>query len=94
MHIRSADLASRVGGDEFANLLGGLGDKEQLHERARIISKSLCEPFTVPGVHGSIDVNTGGAMSPRDGSNEQGLLGAADQNMHRAKQAGQRYLIT
>lgn len=92
MHIRSADLAARVGGDEFAIVLGGLADKEQLHERARIIIESLCEPFTVLGVHGSIDVNIGGAMSPQDGINEQELLEVADQNMYRAKRAGQRYL--
>lgn len=89
--IRLEDLAARIGGDEFVVLLDGLADVRRLDERARKIGDSLCQPFAVLGVDGSISVNIGGALSPRDGRDEEALLAVADGNMYRAKRAGRRY---
>lgn len=92
-HVRSGDLAARVGGDEFVVLLDGLKEVGHLQECARTIGESVCEPFRVLEVDGSIEVNIGGALSPQDGRSEQELLAVADSNMYQAKQSGQRYFM-
>lgn len=90
--IRLEDMAARIGGDEFVILLDGLADEQHLDERAVRIGQNLCQPFTLLGVNGAIKVNIGGALSPRDGSEESALLAVADRNMYRAKQSGRQYI--
>jgi diguanylate cyclase (GGDEF)-like protein/PAS domain S-box-containing protein len=89
--VRSDDLAARIGGDEFVMVLAGLADPQLLRQRAESVAETLCRPFNVLNVRGTISVNIGGALSPRDGSTEAELLAHADNNMYRAKQSGQRY---
>ena len=93
MQIRSGDLAARVGGDEFVVLLDGLTEAQRLQDSAISIGESLCQPFSILGIQGAIDVSIGGALSPRDGAREEELLAVADSNMYRAKQSGERYYI-
>ena len=62
MQIRKADLAAQIGGDGFVTLLGGLDDKRRMDECARTVGESLCAPFNVLGVQGSIEVSIRGAL--------------------------------
>ena len=89
--IRSGDLAVRLGGDEFVVILDGLVAIELLEQRAARIARSLTRLFHIGDLSSVVGVSIGGAMHPRDGKTEEGLLKAADQNMYRAKQAGVDY---
>ncbi len=85
--IRSADLAARIGGDEFVVMLDALDNIELLEQRAASIARSLTRPFHISDLSSSIGVSIGGAMHPQDGATEDELLKVADQNMYRAKQS-------
>ena len=89
--IRSGDLAVRLGGDEFVVIFDGLVAIELLEQRAARIARSLTRLFHIGDLSSVVGVSIGGAMHPRDGKTEEGLLKAADQNMYRAKQAGVDY---
>jgi diguanylate cyclase (GGDEF)-like protein/PAS domain S-box-containing protein len=93
VQVRARDLAVRLGGDEFVILLDALSDPRLVEARAAAIADSLCRPFHVDSVSGTIGVNIGGAIFPRDGRTAEELLGAADRNMYRAKHSGQSYQI-
>ena len=90
--LRRQDLAARIGGDEFALVIDGITDAEVLAVRAEALAAALCRPMRIGGVVGSVGVNVGGALYPRDGTDEQGLLAVADAAMYRAKRAGLRYV--
>jgi diguanylate cyclase (GGDEF)-like protein/PAS domain S-box-containing protein len=91
--VRRADLAARLGGDEFVLMFDGLVDIKLLKQRAAAVATSVARPFRIGGLSGSVEVNIGGAMFPRDGSSEVELLKVADQHMYRAKQADVAYYI-
>ena len=91
--VRRADLAARLGGDEFVLMFDGLVDIKLLKQRAAAVATSVARPFRIGGLSGSVEVNIGGAMFPRDGSSEVELLKVADQHMYRAKQTDVAYYI-
>jgi diguanylate cyclase (GGDEF)-like protein/PAS domain S-box-containing protein len=90
-HVRSNDLAVRLGGDEFLLFLDGLDDTEILEQRAAAVADSVTRPFHIGDLSSVVGVNIGGAIFPRDGGSERELIKVADQNMYQAKQAGIPY---
>jgi diguanylate cyclase (GGDEF)-like protein/PAS domain S-box-containing protein len=91
--VRNADLAVRMGGDEFVVLLDGTADAPQLQARASSIAASLARPFRVDDTSNALGVNIGGAISPQHGRDERTLLAAADRAMYEAKQARELYRL-
>lgn len=91
--VRRADLAARLGGDEFVLMFDGLMDTKYLKQRAAAVAATVAQPFRIGGLTGSVEVNIGGAMFPRDGNSEAELLKVADQRMYRAKQIDVSYYL-
>ncbi len=84
--LRTEDLLARIGGEEFAVLLPGLGRTDALRTARRLIDaiaaagqpESLPEPLTV-----SI-----GVSSVRAGDQIEDLMARADEDMYEAKRRG------
>ncbi len=91
--VRAQDLAARLGGDEFLLVFDELQNSDTLMQRAAAVAEGVTRDFTVGKLVGSIGVNIGGALFPRDGSSEEDLLRVADRNMYLAKQSGRAYHI-
>jgi diguanylate cyclase (GGDEF)-like protein/PAS domain S-box-containing protein len=91
--VRADDLAVRIGGDEFAVLLDGVASAAQLEPRAAALADGIAQPFRVSDVSGTVGVNVGGALFPRDGRSEDDLLLAANLAMYRAKRSNRAFWI-
>jgi diguanylate cyclase (GGDEF)-like protein/PAS domain S-box-containing protein len=91
--VRAQDMAVRFGGDEFVILIDLISDPQLLAARAAAIVESIEQPFRIENVSGSVGVNIGGALYPRDGNTDEELLAVADRNMYRAKRLQQPYCI-
>jgi diguanylate cyclase (GGDEF)-like protein/putative nucleotidyltransferase with HDIG domain len=84
--LRSVDLVSRVGGEEFAVVLPHVGEREALVTAERLrraVSASLHTPDGRP-----LSASFGIAAYPQHGSDPEVLLDHADQAMYAAKHLG------
>ena len=81
-----ADVAARVGGDEFVLSLDGVTAPSQLAARAHEVVASVSGPLQIEGSDVWVGANAGGALFPGDGETEAALLDAADRNMYLAKE--------
>ena len=87
-HVRSDDIAARIGGEEFAVLLpeGGTDSAVAFAERLRqAIAATIFSPGGVPR---QITVSVGVAPLEEPGGNRSRLLAAADAALYRAKHEG------
>lgn len=91
--LRSEDLVSRIGGDEFVILLTGL--PVNLREREKgtklIIDRMkymLTEGWSINGVHFSPTASIGVAYYPEHGSSLDELMDKGDQALYEAKKFG------
>jgi diguanylate cyclase (GGDEF)-like protein len=86
--VRQGDVIARLGEDQFAVFLMGVGDQETAEEIARRIARKLHEP--VPFRDEALKlVTTFGAVVVRDGPwSAGGLLRAADAALARAREEG------
>jgi two-component system cell cycle response regulator len=82
--IRSVDLGTRFGGDEFVILLPEAG-----LEAARLVGKRICEKITSTPFRGEqLSVSAGVAQWMREYTSSEHFLRAVDQAMYQAKRAG------
>jgi diguanylate cyclase (GGDEF)-like protein len=84
--LRRGDTAARIGGDEFAILLGDIGHPERAPRVAERVIAALREPFTVLGREVFVSASIGIAYGQADA---QDLLRNADVAMYRAKRSGE-----
>jgi diguanylate cyclase (GGDEF)-like protein/PAS domain S-box-containing protein len=87
-YLRQNDSLARMGGDEFVLLLPALNGSHSAARVAQRILKALSQPFDVDGheLYGSASI--GISVYPRDGTDVEMLMRAADSAMHHAKQQG------
>jgi diguanylate cyclase (GGDEF)-like protein len=84
--LRRGDTAARIGGDEFAILLGDIGNPDRAPRAAERVIAALSEPFTVLGREVFVSASIGIAYGQGDA---QDLLRNADVAMYRAKRSGE-----
>ena len=86
--VRQGDTVARISGDEFAVIVGDLARADDAALIAQKIIDRLGEAFVIRGKEVFVTASIGISTFPADGDNAEGLLGAADAAMYRAKQAG------
>lgn len=90
--VRSEDTVARMGGDEFAVILGGMGNRAQLLSAATKIATKICrtleQPFCVRGQEVVSGASIGIACYPMDGRESETLLQHADSALAEARAAG------
>ncbi len=86
--VRSTDLVSRLGGDEFTIVIS---DLSQAYIVGRIVDKilySISQPYLFQSNSASISTSIGIAIFPDDAVDAEKLLKNADQAMYVAKERG------
>lgn len=86
--IRSCDLLSRFGGDEFVLLLFEFEGVEGIHELLQRLIGVLDHGFMLDGDSYQVTASFGISLFPEDGITAADLMGNADAAMYRAKEKG------
>ena len=86
--VRDSDTVARMGGDEFTVILTEVTDTASVERVAHNINVALSAPFLLNADVAHVSACVGIALCPRDGSEPEKLLKAADQAMYAAKAAG------
>jgi diguanylate cyclase (GGDEF)-like protein/PAS domain S-box-containing protein len=86
--LRAHDVPARIGGDEFAVLLDGVGSQEEVEAVADRIVSVLDEPHTVQGSEVLARASIGIAVPEADEHDVDALLRNADTSMYTVKRAG------
>jgi EAL domain-containing protein (putative c-di-GMP-specific phosphodiesterase class I) len=79
---------ARVGGDEFALLIPGMGRMEQAEEKALKVMDAVKRPLPVEGRDVFLTATVGISLFPRDGSDGETLLKNATAAIYAAKETG------
>lgn len=88
-HIRKGDLATRIGGDEFAIMLMETGTEGAVSVAEKLGAALRATSFESPnGKRFHITTSIGVVVYPRDARTEHDLLAGVDIAMYRAKELG------
>ena len=87
-----AGSAARIGGDEFAVLLGGGAGLDAVRKAAARIVERLDQPYRLADRATPITASIGVARCPYDDVTVSGLINCADAAMHAAKSSGKNKL--
>jgi len=86
--VGEADTVARMGSDEFAAILTGIGNPDDAGLLAEKIAAAIALPHAVAGQHIVLDVRIGIALAPNDGNEPELLLGNAHLALQNAKTEG------
>ena len=83
--VRAEDMVGRMGGDEFACLLGGLATRELLTQMACKLFDAVSAPIQIDDLNITVRPSIGVASCLAGGTSADALLKCADAAMYRAK---------
>lgn len=86
--LRSEDTAARIGGDEFALLIGELNTSGQCEYVLKRILDALATPYVIDDTEVRVTASIGATLFPADSVDPDQLLRHADHAMYTAKLAG------
>jgi diguanylate cyclase (GGDEF)-like protein/PAS domain S-box-containing protein len=86
--VRDSDTVARLGGDEFVVLSRDAADPAAAGVVAEKVLDVLRSPFDVGPAMVTVGASIGVSQAPRDGTDVESLLNAADAAMYDAKRAG------
>ena len=86
-NIREADMAARMGGDEFVVLLDGVHDADDIYRLTEQISRAIAQPMQWQGRELSVSCSLGVAIYPQAGEHLDELMSKADSAMFYKKAA-------
>ncbi len=85
---RRQDVVGRIGGDEFALLIGDIEGAQEVDPIMERVLACVREPIDIGAGHASLTASVGVALSPSDGHDAATLLHNADVAMYHAKGSG------
>ena len=83
--LRGVDTVARIGADEFAVVLHGVGSRDDTEVVAGNLRKTLAAPTVISGVPLAVEVSIGAALWPDHGGTADALVRCAESAMQRAK---------
>ncbi len=86
--LRSSDIVSRLGGDEFTVVLPGIPQADYAAKIAEKILENLSQVYVLEGHEVFVTVSIGISIYPLNGEDEETLIKNADTAMYSAKQLG------
>lgn len=86
--VRESDTVARMGGDEFAIILGDVNDADDARLVAQKIINSLSTPLSLDGKECHVGASIGISLYPQDGESSESMLTNADSAMYSAKSKG------
>jgi diguanylate cyclase (GGDEF)-like protein/PAS domain S-box-containing protein len=86
--VRQSDIVSRLSGDEFAVILGQIGDISNAVFIAQKILLDCSHPFYLAGNEIKAGISIGISLYPENGADAEALLKNADEAMYLAKNSG------
>ncbi|HSW69878.1 MAG TPA: EAL domain-containing protein [Gammaproteobacteria bacterium] len=87
-NIRTSDVVSRIGGDEFVLIFNELNEVEKISNIVQKILAHLMQPITLKGHEIYVTTSLGISVYPYDGRDVQTLMKNADLALYRAKELG------
>jgi diguanylate cyclase (GGDEF)-like protein len=91
---RTEDIVGRIGGEEFAVILGGGSSRTAIAETADRLRREVSR-WEIAGVDPPLKVTVSGGYSlyPDDGTSWDELFARADERLYRAKQSGRDRVV-
>ncbi|HEX7262809.1 MAG TPA: sensor domain-containing diguanylate cyclase [Candidatus Dormibacteraeota bacterium] len=86
--LRATDTVARIGGDEFAWILPGIGSLNAAARKVRALLRAMPRRYSVGGKRIEIGISAGLALFPDDGDTVDALMRGADVALYRAKRQG------
>ncbi|MFL9912440.1 putative bifunctional diguanylate cyclase/phosphodiesterase [Paraburkholderia sp. RL17-337-BIB-A] len=91
--VRSTDVVSRIGGDEFAVLAVDDADRTGSRHTAERITSMLARPFELSGGNVLVTASVGFSRFPDDATDVASLVSSADIALYAAKNSGKNLAV-
>lgn len=91
--VQSSDTLAKMDSDEFAILLQGIAEVDNIIDVVKKIQSIFIEPFAIEGLQLEIQANIGIAVFPEHGKNGDTIIQRANAALYAAKQDTKQYTI-